>query len=371
MDPSTRVVTGGRGPEVPGAPVNVAVPLTSTYRADGPVSYGREGNATWSALEEVVGDLEGGSALVFASGMAAIAAVVETVPSGSGVVVAKGSYVGARRFLADLESRGRIWLRTVDTADTASTLEACRGAKLLWVESPTNPMLEIADIRALAEGAHERGLEVAVDNTVATPLLQRPLDLGADVVVHSVTKFLSGHSDAVMGATVTRQPGWVAALEERRSLHGAVPGPVEAFLALRGVRTLWLRLERSQASAGELAARLDAHSDVSRVWYPGLAGHPGHDVAMRQMDGFGALLSFEVEGGAGRAEELCRSVRVCVPGTSLGGVETLIERRARVRGESDLPEGLVRISVGIEHVEDLWSDLEGALSASSSASGRR
>jgi cystathionine gamma-synthase len=200
-----------------------------------------------------------------------------------------------------------------------------------------------------------------VDNTFATPLLQRPLELGAEVVVHSVTKFLAGHSDLVMGAVVTGNTDWEEALRRRRSLHGAVPGPLEAFLALRGVRTLAVRLDRAQANAAELARRLAAHPGVSLVRYPGLAEHPGHELASQQMDGFGAMLSFEVHGGAPAADALCDAVRLCVHATSLGGVETLLERRQRWEGEEATPPGLVRVSVGIEDVEDLWHDLEAAL----------
>jgi cystathionine gamma-synthase len=222
-------------------------------------------------------------------------------------------------------------------------------------------MMAVADLGALCVGARALGVPVVVDNTFATPLLQRPLEHGADVVVHSVTKFLAGHSDLVMGATVTGDPDRMESLRRRRSLHGAVPGPLEAFLALRGVRTLAVRLDRAQANAAELAPRLAAHPAVSRVRYPGLIDHPGHELASRQMDGFGAMLSFEVHGGAPAADALCGAVRLCVHATSLGGVETLLERRQRWEGEEAVPAGLVRVSVGIEDVEDLWSDLESAL----------
>jgi cystathionine gamma-synthase len=339
----------------------VAVPLASTYHAEGGLSYGREGNAVWEALEEVLGALEGGQALVFASGLAAIAAVVETLPVGALVVAPDDAYLGTRGLLSDLAARDRLRVRLVDIADTRETLAACEGADLLWCETPTNPMMAVADLGALCVGARALGVPVVVDNTFATPLLQRPLEHGADVVVHSVTKFLAGHSDLVMGATVTGDPDRMESLRRRRSLHGAVPGPLEAFLALRGVRTLAVRLDRAQANAAELAPRLAAHPAVSRVRYPGLIDHPGHELASRQMDGFGAMLSFEVHGGAPAADALCGAVRLCVHATSLGGVETLLERRQRWEGEEAVPAGLVRVSVGIEDVEDLWSDLESAL----------
>jgi cystathionine gamma-synthase len=308
------------------------------------------------------------------------------------------AYQGVRLLLHDLAAKGRIVLRTADIADTEATLAVCgevatgridRGSAsaetsgassqagrsaasdafgaggLLWLESPTNPLLAVADLEALTAGAHQAGLSVAVDNTFATPLLQRPLDLGADVVVHSVTKLLAGHSDVVMGAAVTRDPGMVDELTRRRSLHGAIPGPLETLLALRGMRTLAVRLERAQATAGEIARRLEARSGVSGVRYPGLPGHPGYDRAARQMRGSGTMIAFEVGGGADGADAVCDLVRLITPGTSLGGVETLIERRAKYPAEAHLPAGLLRLSVGLEHVDDLWADLDRALAASS------
>ena len=361
LRPETTAVTAGRGPHAPGAPVNVAIPLASTYRADGDIAYGRDGNAVWQALEEVLGELEGGDALVFSSGMAAISAVLETLQAGAVVVAPFDAYIGTRQFIEDAAQRRRLSLRLVDIADTNASLDACRGADLLWAESPTNPLLAIADLTALSQGARQLGVPVAVDNTLCTPMLQRPLELGADVVVHSVSKFLSGHSDLVMGATVTRSQDWAERLLKRRSAHGGVPGPIEAFLALRGLRTLPLRMERSQENAGELAKRLSAHPQVARVRYPGLTDHPGHALAAAQMSGYGAMVSFEVSGGEEAANALCQLVKVCVSGTSLGGVETLIERRARWAGEDATPPNLIRMSVGVEHIEDLWNDLDQAL----------
>ncbi len=368
LDPASVVVAGGRGPQDAGYPVNVPITMASTYRSGGSVSYGRDSNVVWEGLEEVLGALEGGRALVFGSGMAAIAAVVETLAVGATVVVAGDAYNGTRHLLADLAGRGRLSVVPADVSDTAATLAACeKGADLLWLESPTNPLMAVADLAGLADGAHGLGLTVVVDNTFATPLLQRPLDLGADVVVHSVTKFLAGHSDLLMGAAVTSQDRWWEALVARRSLHGGVAGPLEAFLALRGVRTLAVRLERAQANAGELARRLAGHPRVVRVRYPGLADDPGHQLAAKQMRGFGAMLAFEVRGGAAGADAVCDAVRLCVPATSLGGVETLIERRARWPWEEATPADLLRLSVGIEAVEDLWSDLDQALTAAAAA----
>ncbi|HET9075551.1 MAG TPA: aminotransferase class I/II-fold pyridoxal phosphate-dependent enzyme [Acidimicrobiales bacterium] len=371
---------GGRPPARPGAPVNPPVVLSSTFHQGGDPGYGRDGNPTWSALEEVLGALEGGRALAFASGLAAISAVIETLPIPGRVVVPGDAYNGTRRFLADVASRGRLRFRTVDVSDTGATLRVCQemcetpgrpsgsaagfgAGGLLWLESPTNPLLAVADIAALCEGAHALGMDVVVDNTFASPLLQRPLDLGADAVVHSATKILSGHSDVVMGAVVTGREDVAGAVARRRSLHGAIPGPWEAWLVLRGVRTLALRAERAGANAAELAARLAGHPAVETVRYPGLAGHPGHDLAARQMRGFGAMVAFDVRGGAEAAEAAVARLGLLTVATSLGGVETLIERRGRWEGEDGLPPGLLRMSVGIEDVEDLWADLDQALSA--------
>lgn len=341
--------------------MNVAVPLSSTYRSGGHLAYGREGNAVWTAFEEVVGLLEGGTAVCFASGMAAISSLLEALPVGAAVVHPADAYSGTRHFLSELRGRGRLQGRPVDVADTAAAVDACRGASLLWVESPTNPLMAVADIPSLCSAAHELGVAVVVDNTFATPVLQRPLDLGADVVVHSASKFISGHSDVVMGVAVARDDGWVRRLRSQRTMYGGIPGPLEAFLALRGLRTLQVRLDRAQANALELAKRLAGHSAVEKVRYPGLAEDPGHRLAASQMAGFGAMLSFEVVGGREQADSVCDSVRICVHGTSLGGVETLIERRQRWPGEAYLPPGLIRLSVGIEDVEDLWEDLATAL----------
>jgi cystathionine gamma-synthase len=293
--------------------------------------------------------------------MGAVAAVFETLPVGATVVVAGDAYQGTRRFLQDVAGRGRLSMRAADVTDATATLDVCDGAQVLWLESPTNPLLAIADLSVLIQGAHRRGVAVAVDNTFATPLLQRPIDFGADVVVHSVTKLLSGHSDLMMGAAVSRSQAWVEALRLRRSLHGAAPGPFEAVLALRGIRTLAVRLQRAQVTAAILAERLKSHPAVSVVRYPGLSSHPGRSIAARQMNGFGSILSFEMAGGAPAADAVCDAVRLAVHGTSVGGVETLLERRAKYADEASTPAGLIRLSVGLEHVDDLWSDLEQAL----------
>lgn len=355
-------IIAGRPKRRPDAPLNEAVTFASTFHAGGPVAYGRDGNPTWSALEDALGALEGGRALAFASGMAATMAVLDEVPIGGVVVAPVHSYYGTRNLL-DAAPDGRWTVRFVDIADTTATLDACDDADLLFVESPTNPLLEVADLPALCAGAHKRTVLVAVDNTFATPLGQRPLGHGADVVVHSVTKFLAGHSDVILGATITgaRTSELHERLRRRRSSHGAIPGPMEAFLALRGLRTLALRYERAEANARELAQRLVDHPAVERVRYPGLPADAWHDRADAHMTGPGFMISFEVLGGAPAAEAVARSGRLIVHATSLGGIETTIERRARWPGEEATPPALLRLSVGCENVEDLWRDLEHAL----------
>ncbi|GAA1157632.1 trans-sulfuration enzyme family protein [Ornithinicoccus hortensis] len=348
----TRAVAAGRPARHTGAPVNPAVTFTSTYIADGPVNYARVGNPTWTALEEAIGALEVGEALTFGSGMAAIAAVVSLVPNGGTVVAATHAYNGTTSLLRERAADGSLEARPVDIADTAEVVAALDGADLLIIESPTNPMMELADIPALTAAAHERGVLVACDNTFATPVLQQPLRDGVDLVVHSVTKYLAGHSDVLLGAVVTPADERGRALRERvlrhRTLAGAIPGPMEAYLALRGLRTLHVRMERAAGNAAVLAGRLGDHPAVERVRYPGS----------------GAMLAIEVRGGPEAAERVSAGVRVWTHSTSLGGVESQIERRRRYELEAvTVPENLLRLSVGIEHVEDLWDDLSRALDA--------
>ena len=360
LHPDTIAVVAGRGTRDPGGPLNVPVYLASMYHAGGDVTYAREGNPTWSAFEETLGALEGGAAVAFASGMAAVTAVAEQLPVGATVVAPRDAYTGTRRYLAEAAQRGRLAVRLVDVTDTAAAAGACSGAALLWLESPTNPLLGIADIAALAEAAHAAGALIVVDNTFATPLLQRPLALGADAVVHSATKFIAGHSDLLMGAVVTAAPEYARRLAEHRTVFGGVPGPMETYLALRGLRSLGVRLERAQSNAMVLATRLAEHRGVSRVRYPGLDDDPGHERAAKQMSGFGGIVAFELPDADG-AERVCAATRVIVHSTSLGGIETTMERRRRHPLEDHTPEGLIRISVGCEHVEDLWNDLAQAL----------
>lgn len=363
LDPQTTLIHAGRGERGPGAASSVPPVFSSTFVLGGEITYGRYGNPIWSALEETIGALEGGRCLVFASGMAAVTAVLETLPMGASVAAPKDAYLGTRGVLGERSETGRLAARLVDITDTDETLAACESGGMLWIESPTNPMVGIADIRALAVGAHAAGALVVVDNTFATPLAQRPLELGADVVVHSLTKYLSGHSDVVLGAVVTRDDGLYDRLLHERSSTGAIAGPMEAFLALRGLRTLGVRFDRQQRNAMELARRLEEHPAVTRVRYPGLPGDPGHSLATEQMNGYGAIVSFELE-NEGAAESVCEKVRLIAHMTSLGGVETSIERRAVWAGEESIPASLLRMSVGCENVEDLWGDLSSALASS-------
>jgi cystathionine gamma-synthase len=347
LTPSTIAVTAGRPPHQPDQPLNVPITMASTYVATGELEYGRYGNPTWTAFEDALGALEGGRCLAFATGMAAVTTVLDLVGQGATVVMPRHAYQGSIMGLADLEARGRLQARLVDIEDTDAVVAACADAALVWIESPTNPALEVADIPAIAAAAHEAGAYVVVDNTFATPLLQQPLALGADIVVHSATKYLAGHSDLQLGAVVTRDDEVYAALKGRRDVQGNTPGPFEAWLALRGLRTLHLRVERAQANATELVRRLEGHPLLTEVRYPGMGG----------------MVSIVLP-TADHADLLVRSTTLWVHATSLGGVESTLERRRRWKSEpTSIPEGLVRLSVGVEDVEDLWADLSQALEA--------
>jgi cystathionine gamma-synthase len=327
----------------------VPIVLTAPYRnSPDDNRYAREHvTPTVAAFEDALGVLEGGRALAFASGMAAVTAVVEGRPAGSVAVVPGAGYTGALATFRAQEELGRMTVRRVDPTDTDSVISALDGADLLWLESVSNPLLDVPDLSTLLPAARAAGALACVDATFSTPLLLRALDLGADVVMHSVTKYLAGHSDVLMGALVTRSDELYDELHRRRTLTGSIPGALESYLAVRGLRTLALRMERAGATAAELAGRLREHAAVTRVRYPGS----------------GAMISFEVAGGAAAAERVCAAVRLITHATSLGGVESLIERRAMHAGDAAFgtPEELLRLSVGIEHVEDLWADLAQAL----------
>ncbi|MFD5821910.1 trans-sulfuration enzyme family protein [Nesterenkonia xinjiangensis] len=401
-DERTYLVSGGRGAHQEGAPVNPPVDFTSTYRyrpgAENRWDYAREGVPSWAPLEELLAHLEAGTrqghrghgfvttaeehpvavlpGLLFSSGMAAISAVTHLLPPGGHLILPRHSYMGFSSLAQQMADRGLLTLHRVDIAETeavkttiadvATLAQAQDSPVMLWVESPTNPMLEVADLPALLAEAKRRGLITVVDNTFATPLRQQPLKHGADVVVHSVTKFLAGHSDLIMGAAITADEELHRRLHEHRTLHGAIPGPMEVFLALRGVRTLAVRLDAAESNAGELARRFAAllgtgETQLRGVRYPGLDTHPQHSRAAAQLGGFGAILTIELPDGD-TADAVLENLSLWTPATSLGGVESLAERRRRHATEPDtVPDGLIRLSVGIEHVDDLYADLLHAL----------
>jgi cystathionine gamma-synthase len=353
----SRVVSAGR-PGMPGAPLNAPLVPASTFVLGAEQGYARnDGTPTWEALEAVVGALEDADAVAFSSGMAAIAAVFDQLPVGAHIVWPDDCYQGVAGVIAEGERLGRWTSTRLPAVDTGAWCAAAADADLVWVESPSNPLLEVADLRRIAAAPRRDGAVLAVDNTLAGPIGQQPLDLGVDIAVQAVTKQLGGHSDLLCGVATTRRDDLAGALRSQRELHGATPGAMEAFLATRGIRTYALRAAASSASAGELARRLAAHPAVERVRYPGLASHPTHAVAVEHLASFGSVISFDVLGGAPAADALCAGLELIRHATSFGAVESSIERRAVLPGQEHLPAGLVRLSVGIEHVEDLWADL--------------
>jgi cystathionine gamma-synthase len=365
MYPESIAVAAGRPPRQTHAPLNTPIVLSSTFHggAEGNDYLRQATSETIRALEEAIGALEGGTALTFSSGMASIAAVVEGLPVGAKVVVPQAGYWTMTAMFAQAHMAGRLDVHPVDITDTAAVVAALPGSTLLWLETVTNPMIGVVDLPPLIEAAHAVGALVGVDATFSTPLIVRPLDLGADIVMHSVTKYFAGHADLLMGVLIARDGQRADELAARRMMTGAIPGALEAYLALRGLRTLPLRLERAQANALELAQRLATHTAVTLVRYPGLVGDAGHDLATRLHAGFGAMMSFDIAGTAEDADAVCDRVQLITHATSLGGVESLIERRGRYAGEAanGTPPTLLRFSVGIEHVEDLWADLDQAL----------
>jgi cystathionine gamma-synthase len=348
IHPETSAITAGRPEVAPDASLNPPLVFSSTYHAGGPVGYGRYGNESWSALETAISELEGGQTLSFSSGMAAISGVFSILPIGAPVIASNQGYSGTMGLLNQHHASGRLEVRFVDITKTDEVIAAMKGAALLWIESPTNPCLDIADLVALIAAAKKQSIGVGVDNTFATPLVQKPLSMGADIVMHSVTKFLAGHSDVVLGSLSTADTALYKRLEESRRYNGAIAGPFEAWLALRGIRTFPVRFRAAEANAKTLVTRLQNHAKITKVRYPG----------------FGAVISFEIDGNAENAEKVCESSRLITHATSLGGVESLWERRRRWAGESpSVPEQLIRLSVGCEHVDDIWQDIEQALAA--------
>ncbi|MCX4234129.1 cystathionine gamma-synthase [Streptomyces ortus] len=365
---------------------NTADPLTgavvppiyqvSTYKQDGVgglrggYEYSRSANPTRTALEENLAALEGGSrGLAFASGLAAEDCLLRTLLSpGDHVVIPNDAYGGTFRLFAKVVSRWGVEWSVADTSDPAAVRAAITPAtKAVWVETPSNPLLGITDIAALSHVAREAGAKLVVDNTFASPYLQQPLALGADVVVHSLTKYMGGHSDVVGGALVVADQALGEELAYHQNAMGAVAGPMDAWLVLRGIKTLAVRMDRHSENAARVAEMLTRHARVTRVLYPGLPEHPGHETAAKQMRSFGGMVSFQVEGGEEAAVEVCNRAKVFTLGESLGGVESLIEHPGRMTHASvagsllEVPADLVRLSVGIENIDDLLEDLKQAL----------
>ncbi len=351
-----------------------AISLSTNYEQDTDGSYRqgrvytRSDNPTYEHAEQLLAALEGGDSAcsLFASGMAAATAIFQSLLPGDHVLVSRVLYWGVRKWLAEFALTWGLDVEFVDTTDLDALVAAIRPGRtrLMWVETPANPMWEITDLRAVCDIAHSAGARVACDNTVATPVLTRPFEFGADLVVHSATKYLNGHSDVLAGAVLTahRDPLWERIRSWRRNA-GAVPGPFEAWLLQRGMRTLFLRVHRASASALKIAEHFDGHPALRAVLYPGLQSHTGHGIAARQMSGgFGGMLSIRLAGGSGEVAGVLGAVQVLKRATSLGGVESLIEHRRGTEGPSSpVPDDLLRLSIGIEAVDDLIMDLEAAL----------
>ena len=364
LNAETKVVAVGRPVKKPDGGLNPPIALNSTFHTGGPIGYARSGNETWSALEDAISSLEGGKTLIFSSGMAAIGAILSILPSKAIIVAAKNGYQGTTNILKNLHESEKLIVRFVDPTNTKEILAAIPGSQIIHLESPVNPLLDVIDLPQVIKFAKESGAGVSIDNTFATPMNQNPLTMGADISMHSVTKYLSGHSDVLLGSLSTNDSALYSRLEQARKYGGAIAGPFEAWLALRGIRTFAVRMQRSQENALELANRLAKEPRVSRVRYPGLVTDPNHLVAKSFMKGFGAMISFEPKGTPDQVDLMCDSSKLITNATSLGGVESIWERRRRWETESEtIPENLVRFSVGIENVDDLWADIQSALNA--------
>jgi cystathionine gamma-synthase len=371
----TRAIHAGQEPEPAYGAVSVPIYQTSTFAQEGVgghkgYEYARTGNPTRTALQDAVASLEDGyGALCFSSGMAAESTFFYLLEHGAHIVVGDDVYGGTYRLVARVLAPAMgLEFDTVDLTDLGATRKAIRDeTRVVWVETPTNPLLKIVDIAAVAELAHDAGALCLVDNTFASPYLQRPIALGADAVIHSATKYLGGHSDVVGGVIVTTTAEMQERLAFLQNAAGAVPGPLDCFLVLRGLKTLAVRMEAHCRNAGRVAEFLAAHRRVKRVYYPGLAGHPGHGLAANQMTGYGGMVSFELETPE-EAMKVCAGTKLFFLAESLGGVESLIEHPARMTHASvagsplEVPANLVRLSVGIEHPDDLIEDLAQALS---------
>ena len=374
MNFTTRAIHDGQNPEEMTGAVNVPVFLTSTYaqEAVGKVKfadYARGDNPTRAALEAVLASLEEAQfAVAFSSGLSAVDAVIRTLTPGDRVLMSTDAYGGTYRMLTRIFGTCGIHTDVVDISDIDVVKSSWReGTALVWVETPSNPFLRIVDIKGVAALAHQHGAKLVVDNTFATPYLQTPLSLGADVVVHSTTKYLGGHSDVIGGAVVTNDADVAQNVKFLQYAVGAIPGPLDCYLVIRGIRTLGLRMDRHQENAAKVVEMLSTHPGIDRVWYPGLPAHPNHEIAKSQMSGFGGMVSVELAGGASEARRFAEATRIFTLAESLGGVESLIEVPALMTHLStsgsllEVPDNLVRLSVGIEDGDDLLADLQAAL----------
>ncbi len=381
---ATRVIHGGQAPDPATGAVMPPIYATSTFAQESPgvhkgLDYGRSHNPTRWALERCVADIEsGGAAFAFASGLAAISAVLELLPAGSHIVAGDDMYGGTYRLFERVRRHSAgLQFTYVDLADPLAVANALRPeTKMVWVETPTNPMLKLADLHAIATLCRERGVLSVCDNTFASPIVQRPLEHGIDIVVHSTTKYMNGHSDVIGGVAVVGTEARHQQLRERlgfiQNAVGAIQGPFDSFLVLRGIKTLALRVERSSANAMELAGWLESQRKVSRVFYPGLASHPQHELARRQMHGYGGIISIDLDTDLAGSRRFLEHCEIFTLAESLGGVESLIEHPAIMTHATIPPEqrallgigdGLIRLSVGIEHIDDQRADLARALAA--------
>ena len=371
---NTRAIHVGSEPDAATGAVNPPVYLTSTYAQDAVgvarfSDYGRSNNPTRAALESCLADLEGARhGVAFASGMAGEDALLRTLSPGDHVIMGNDAYGGTYRLLTRVFGKWGVRATSVDFADLGA-LEAAfsDSTTMLWVETPSNPLLNVVSIAALAGAAHDHGARLVVDNTFATPYLQQPLALGADVVVHSTTKYVGGHSDVLGGFVATNDDELAGTLRFHQFAIGAVPSPLDCYLLVRGLKTLGVRMDRHCSNARAVAAFLEGHPAVGRVYYPGLASHPGHEIAAAQMSDFGGMVSFTLASGTDVAKKVCESTTVFTLAESLGGVESLIElpsvmTHLSVAGSTLAPpDNLIRLSVGIEDIEDLIEDLAAAL----------
>ncbi len=373
----TRAIHDGQEPDPQTGAVTVPVYQVSTFRQESVgrhsgYEYSRTGNPTREALETALASLEhGASGIAFASGVAATAAVLEQLSPGDHILACADLYGGTYRLMERVYRRWGLSISYVDTSDPDVVRDAMRPeTKLLWIETPTNPLLNIMDIAALARMAHAAGAELAVDNTFASPFFQRPLEHGADWVVHSTTKYLGGHSDIIGGAVIAGDAKRANGVRIYQNTAGAVPGPWDCWLTLRGLKTLAVRMREHERNALRIARFLAASETVTRVYYPGLPEHPGHETARRQMDGFSGMVSFEIKGGIPEVDQVLSRLRLFTLAESLGGVESLVCHPARMthasipakeREQRGIRDNLIRLSVGIEHGDDLEKDLQTAL----------